>query len=270
MTDQTNEVGAICEAVGGHPLAIELLAARAGTVPLNRLLERVCASADFIAGPKAASHADRRSSIRLCIESSFHGLSSPARDLLHRLCVLPDGASPGVITAVVASQDWDDTAAELVTASVWRLTGRRYTMHPLVRAIALGELGAERRPLERQAAIALAHFIDERTRQNQAFASKPAQLKAALDWCENELRNLVAVADFAFAGAEWGSVCGLSSALFGFFQIRGHWSDCESMSTQALAAGRSSGDRRARPSAAPARLGVPSAGKMVRSGSGLS
>ncbi len=231
LAGQEADADAICTAVGRQPLAIELLAARAATTPLSRLHERVKKSADVIAAAK------------LCIEWSFKELSPSARDLLRRLCVFPDGASPGGITAVMGTEDWDEAAAELVTSSVWRLSGRRWTMHPLVRAIALEQLGDERGELERQAASALARFIGARAGAIRRLAAQPDAIKGALDWCVSELGNLVGAAEFAFAAGDWDAVSQVATTLFQVFQVRGHWSDAEHLYTLSLAAARQSANR---------------------------
>jgi len=243
ITAQEPEVDEICTAVGGQPLAIELLAARAALVPLNRLLERARTSPDAIAASSDPTRPDRHQSAKVCIELSFKDLSPSANALLRRLSVFPDGAGPAVICAVLGNQDWDQGAEELVAASVWRLSGRRYTMHPLVRKIALEQLGNERLDFERQAARALTQFVSGRARQVQDGAAEPAVLKGIVDWCEAELRNLIAAADFAFAAEDWESVFQLSFAIFNFFQVRGHWSDAEHLYTQALTATRRSSNR---------------------------
>jgi class 3 adenylate cyclase/tetratricopeptide (TPR) repeat protein len=237
------EVDEICAAVGRQPLAIELLAARAAMVPLHRLLERVKKGADVIARTSDPDDGDRHRTAKLCIEWSFKDLSAPARDLLRRMCVLPDGASIGSITAVLGTEDWDEAAEELVAASVWRLSGRRWTMHPLVRSIALEQLGEGRGELERQAARSLARFLHERGAEARRHAADPAAIKGVIDWCAAELRNLVGAAEFAFAVGDWESVSRIATALFHIFQLRGHWSDAERLYTLSLAAARRSGDR---------------------------
>ena len=233
----------ICTIVGGQPLAIELLAARAALVPLHRLLERARKSLDVVDASSDPTRPVRHRSAKVCIELSFKELSPSASILLRRMCVFPDGASAAVITAVSGSQDWDEAAEELVAASVWRLAGRRYTIHPLVRKVALDQLENDRAEFERLAARALAQFVWKRAQQVQSSGTDPAVIKGIMDWCDAELRNLIAASDLAFAALDWESVFHLSAAIFNFFQIRGHWSDAEHLYTQALAATRRSGNR---------------------------
>ena len=152
-------------------------------------------------------------------------------------------AQAAVITAVTGTEAWDLGAEELVAASVWRLSGRRYTMHPLVRQIALEQLVTNRAEGELRAARELTNFICARGEEARRHAADPAALKGAIDWCETELRNLIAAADFAFAAEDWTAVSRLATALLTIFQIRGHWSDAERLYALSLAASRHSGDR---------------------------
>jgi class 3 adenylate cyclase/tetratricopeptide (TPR) repeat protein len=243
IAGQESAIDPICAAVGCQPLAIELLAARAALVPLSRLLERVLRSPDVIDAKRDPTRPDRHRSAINCIELSFKDLSAKAVDLLERMSVFPAGASAALITAVMASQDWDEAAEELVAASVWRLSGRRYTVHPLVRQVALEGLHERRGELERRAALAVAQFIWVRNSQASPRQDRTAELKAVIDWVEAELRNLSAVAAFGFAAGEWECVLNLATAIFDFFQVRGHWAVAEPLYTQALEAARCARNR---------------------------
>jgi len=240
LTGQETEIDPICTTVGCHPLAIELLSARAALVPLHLLLERVRIHPD-IPGPFRSRGDERHATVRRCFAWSFGSLSAPARLVLHRMCVLPDGVSGAAITAVLRMADWIEAAEELVAASVWRLSGRRYTVHPLVRALTLEQLGSKRGDFERHAARALAQFLSQKG--GEVDPDDLPALVRALDWCEAELRNLVAAADFSFAAGDWENVFLFSTALFHFFQIRGHWSDSAYLGSLALAATRHANDR---------------------------
>ena len=242
-TGQESVVNMICAAVGCQPLAIELLAARAALAPLSRLLERVLKSPVVIDAKQDPTRPDRHRSAISCIELSFKDLSVGAIELLRGLSIFPAGASGAIITAVMASQDWDDAAEELVAASVWRLSGRRYMMHPLVRQVALEALGQNRGEMEHRAALAVTKFICLRNSQAPARQELTAALKSAIDWVEAELPNLSSVVSFAFAAGEWECVLNLTTAMFNFFQVRGHWTEAEPLYTQALEAARRSGNR---------------------------
>jgi class 3 adenylate cyclase/tetratricopeptide (TPR) repeat protein len=243
---QMDQIRELCTAVGGQPLAIELLAARATRLPLRRLIERVGRDLEVVDSRGDYSRPERHQSVRTCMRFSYEHLSEPARELLLRMSVLPDGAGEAVVSAIMMRQDWDEAAEELVQNSVWRLLGRRFTLHPLVRQFALEEIGARRNELERAAAKSLIFFVHARAEQSRFGAATPEQLRAAIDWCENELRNLIACSDFAYEAEDWQSVDWLSCAIFRFFQVRGHWATAESLYQKALTAATRANDRAAR------------------------
>jgi hypothetical protein len=238
-----HEILNLCTAVGGLPLAIELLAARSALIPLSRLIERVQCGPEVIAAPADPTRPDRFQSLRRCMELSFRELGQEATGLLLSMSVFPDGASPALISAVIGKTDWDNDAAELVSASVWRLVRNRYTMHPLVRQVVLEKLGLERPARESDAARAVIRFVSMRAEQSSHGPADPAVLNLALNWCEAELRNLIAAADLAHAAGDWDSVFQLARAIFKFFQVRGHWSDAEHLLTRSLEATRLAGNR---------------------------
>jgi class 3 adenylate cyclase/tetratricopeptide (TPR) repeat protein len=233
----------LCAAVGDLPLAIELLAARAARLPLPRLLESVRRDLGVLDAKGDYTRPDRHRSARACFALSYDQLSSDARALLLRLSVLPDGASGEVITAVLERDDWDEAAEELVAASVWRLAGGRYTVHPLVRQFALATLGSERADAERQAARAMARLVLAKGELTKPGAAAPALRVEALDWIAAEWRNLLACAGVAFLGEDWPTVGDLSYAVREFFLVRGYWEECEQLYERALAARRRMGDR---------------------------
>jgi class 3 adenylate cyclase/tetratricopeptide (TPR) repeat protein len=243
LTGRETLVDAICRVLDGQPLAIELLAPRAALLPLERMLERLEANLGIVAAPSNSNTPDRHRSAKSCVEWSFKELSSSAKNLLQRLCVFPDGVSIGAIKAIMGLQGWDDAAEELVAMSVWRLSGRRYTMHRLVRAVALEQLGDSRRDSEARASAALSRYVCTQAEQARRLGSNPAAVKAAIDWCETELHNLIAVVDFAIEAEDWNSAVDLAAAIFHMFQIRGHWLDAEHLYSRSLIAARRSGDR---------------------------
>ena len=54
---------------------------------------------------------------------------------------------------------------------------------------------------------------------------------------------MTAAASFAFNAGEWDCVLNLATAIFDFFQVRGHWADAEQLYIQALKAARHAGNR---------------------------
>ena len=182
-------------------------------------------------------------SARACFEISCRQLSPAARDLLERACVLPGGAGPALLDALTGGGEWDESAEELVAASVWRYEGGRYLMHPLLRRFALEEVGERRPVLEREAVAALTGLAREKGAKSEPGRASPEQAVAALDWMEREWRNILACARLAEAMEDWNSVAALVSAVRFFFLVRGRWAESENLFRLWLEASRSAGDR---------------------------
>ncbi len=85
-------IGEICEGVDGLPLAIELAAARSGTLGLEELRKRLVSRLDVVAAPYRAGE-QRHRSLRDVIGWSFGLLSADAQTLLARLSVFSGGFS---------------------------------------------------------------------------------------------------------------------------------------------------------------------------------
>ena len=85
-------IGAICEGVDGLPLAIELAAARSGTLGVEELRKRLVSRLDVVAAPYRAGE-QRHRSLRDVIGWSFGLLSADAQTLLARLSVFSGGFS---------------------------------------------------------------------------------------------------------------------------------------------------------------------------------
>jgi len=175
----------------------------------------------------------------------FADLSPNARALLLAMSVLPASFGPDTVASVFGSDDWDEAADELVAASLWRLAHERYAVHPLVRQLALEELGAEREAAERRAGeriAATARAKRETLRDMVKRVGAPAEFgavserartRAYLNWCESELLNLAAVADMAQARGDGAILTDLAQALSAFWSARGYW-DVGTVSTGRL------------------------------------
>jgi class 3 adenylate cyclase/tetratricopeptide (TPR) repeat protein len=252
LAAEDDQVSELCAALGEQPLAIRLLAARAARIPLPRLLERVRCDLEVLKTQDPTVPAQHQSA-RACFELSFANLGEAARALLLRLSVLPDGAGPAVIKAILCQDNWDDAAEELVAASVWRLycvrqdvhpeLRQRYTMHPLVRQFALEELGPARAEAELRAALAIAELVKANVSRAGFGAADLAGITRALDWCDVERQTLLACASFAFQAGQWDAVFQIAATIFNFWKVRGYWADAERLYEQALEATRRAGSR---------------------------
>jgi predicted ATPase len=161
---------AICTALDGIPLAIELAAARLRSLTLAQVENRLSDRFRLLAtGPRAT--ADRHQTLRAIVDWSWDLLSEPERTVLRRLAVFRGGATPDAAEQVCgplapgdAGRDLGDVidvVASLVDKSLVTATGDtnvRYRLLETMRVYAderLTESG-EKEPV--QAAHA-AHFL---------------------------------------------------------------------------------------------------------------
>jgi predicted ATPase/DNA-binding SARP family transcriptional activator len=175
-TDTVRPVIAICTALDGIPLAIELAAARLRSLTLTQVENRLSDRFRLLAtGPRATP--DRHQTLRAIVDWSWDLLSEPERIVLRRLAVFRGGATPDAAEQVcgplgppgaadrdvpgVIDTDVIDVVASLVDKSLVTATGDtnvRYRLLETMRVYAderLTESG-EKEPV--QAAHA-AHFL---------------------------------------------------------------------------------------------------------------
>jgi predicted ATPase/class 3 adenylate cyclase len=145
---QAAAVVAICRALDGIPLALELAAARTRALPLQGIAERLAdrfrllVSADQTVLP-------RQRTLRALIDWSHDLLSEPERVLFRRLAVFAGGCTLDAAEAVAADDTLPaaevlDLLARLVDKSLVAMSpdGARYRMLETVRAYAAEQLAA--------------------------------------------------------------------------------------------------------------------------------
>jgi class 3 adenylate cyclase/tetratricopeptide (TPR) repeat protein len=212
----------LCREVGYQPLAIQLLAARAAQIPCARLLERLRQGVGVLDARGDPTRPARHLSLRACVGVSFESLTPEARDLLLALSVLPAPFAPDAISAIVGNESWDEPAEELVNASLWRLVGDTYSVHPLVRQCALERL-ADRSAAERRAATGMAEAVRAQRSRAEFGPGYAARLKAYLDWCSTQLPNITAAIGYARAHEESHALLDFAKATAMFWNVQGHW-----------------------------------------------
>ncbi len=121
LDGERETVAAICEAVGGLPLAIELAAARAGVMTptqiLDRLADRLATLRGGLRGP------DHHSTIETTIAWSYDLLQPDTQAVFRRVAVFEGGFDLEAAEAVcpdngVTAQDVLDGLADLVRSSI--------------------------------------------------------------------------------------------------------------------------------------------------------
>ncbi|TCO53772.1 AfsR/SARP family transcriptional regulator [Actinocrispum wychmicini] len=234
---------------GGMPLALRIAAAKLLVQPSRPIRDLVAelASADRLDSLAVAG--DSRS-VRTVFASAYRSLSAPAARAFRVLgshpgpsfCVHLVAAACGV--AVAEARPWiaELSASHLVT----EVGGGRYRLHDLIRLFAhqcglIDEPAADRAAMAGRIVgwyVSLAGVLGESTVELPRFADR----HAALDFLDAERPNMVPIAQFADEQGLYAKVCALTSALTGYFDARGHWTDRIEMCRVSVAAAGRLGD----------------------------
>jgi predicted ATPase/DNA-binding SARP family transcriptional activator len=97
-------ISELCARLEGIPLALELVAARAGVLTLPQMLERLDGLLDWQAGQGACA-TERHRSLRAAIDWSYRLLTPELRRVLERLSVVRDGWSLETAQSVCAQDE---------------------------------------------------------------------------------------------------------------------------------------------------------------------
>jgi DNA-binding SARP family transcriptional activator len=133
----------IAEALGGHPLAIELAASWVDVLGLERLTEQLQDSWTPLSSDDV-DRSERQRDVRAVIEEAWQQLAPEDRAAWARLALMPGSLDPAV-AAEVGGRGWQGLR-RLVDRSVLRHRGSRFELHALLarygreRAEALGEV----------------------------------------------------------------------------------------------------------------------------------
>lgn len=149
--DNTAAIDAICAALDGLPLAVEIAAARSKLMSPQAILARIDTSLDLASTDR--SREARQATVRGAIAWSYDLLGSPHRSVLGHLGVFVGGASYDALEAVLPSEDLGDldlmdVLFDLVDASLVTTTDAedgepRFGLLETVRRFALDRLESE-------------------------------------------------------------------------------------------------------------------------------
>ena len=204
-TAEADAIVDVCRRLDGLPLAIELAAARLGSMSATDLRERLADRFRVLVTPNRGPK--RHQTMRRTVAWSFDLLDLTERLVLLRVAVFAGGFDLASGAAVCAIDDVDEAALLDVLDSLVRkslvvvtrgVDGRvRYSMEETIREFALDELvatGAEQATRGRHARFfadaAVDHFV---------IWDGPRQ-RLALDWVDDELANLRAAFRWASSG----------------------------------------------------------------------
>lgn len=225
-------VVAICRRLDGIALAVELVSARMGSLPLGQIERRLDHRFDLLSPPRRGG-LSRHQTLQSAVEWSYNLLPESERIVLGRLSVFPAGWDLEAAEVVAASDDLD---ADRVAATVVSLVdkslvqaeptnegGLRYRVLETVRQFAadrLRELGAD-------AVLAGQHA---HARHYLALAEETGPLlvgreqAGGLTQLDTEGDNLRAAATFLLAeGARSGEAIRLCAALGQYWYLRAYF-----------------------------------------------
>jgi non-specific serine/threonine protein kinase len=248
--DNAAAVASICHRLDGIPLAIELAAARAGTLPVERIAALLDDCFRLLKGGDRSAPS-RQQTLRASIDWSYDLLSIPERVLFRRLAVFSGGWTLTAAEAVAAGGDVDpaevlDLITQLVEKSLVEIDarGERYRLLQTVRQYVAELLAAsgERDAVLRQHVDYFVTFA-ETTRRDSA-GLRPALWMARLEADTENLLAALASCDHLPGGGTLG--LRLSRALRHFWIRSGRMDLGLRVATAALArlpAGERNADR---------------------------
>lgn len=239
----------ICGRLGGVPLAIELAAARVGTLGVEQISARLSDSLRLLTEGDRAS-APRQRTLRASLDWSHDPLPEPERKLFRRLSVFAGGWSLEAAESVASGggierDDILDLLSRLVGRSLvsCEVSGEaRYSMLEPVRQYArekLDEIGGEAGSVSRRHA-AWCLGLAEEAEPELMGEGREAWLRR-LDAEHDNLR--AAFASLLEAG-EADAALRLGGALGGFWHMRGHLTEGRRWLEAALEVGEGAASRR--------------------------
>ncbi|MBB4907946.1 ATP-binding protein [Actinophytocola algeriensis] len=188
VTDENRDaVTAICAALDGLPLAVELAAARLRQFTVEELAGRLAAHGPFRLLSRGDRTAARRHrTLRAVVEWSWDLLTAGEQLAAARFSVFTGGAALAAVETVCDTTD--DVLADLVDRSLVETDGRRYRMLETVRLFCAAQSTEDIRPAHARYYLALAERADphlRRSEQLERLAELSADhdnLMAALRW----------------------------------------------------------------------------------------
>jgi predicted ATPase/DNA-binding SARP family transcriptional activator len=180
-------VAAVCAAVDGLPLAIELAAARLRQFTVEELASRLVSDGPFqllSRGDRTA--AARHRTLRAVVAWSWDLLSPVEQAVAARFSVFTGGASLAAVEAVCETTD--DVLADLVDRSLIETDGRRYRMLDTIRLFCASQLPSDVHAAHARYYLALAERAEEHLRRAEqldwlaTLSADHDNLMAALRW----------------------------------------------------------------------------------------
>jgi predicted ATPase/DNA-binding XRE family transcriptional regulator len=239
--DNAAAIARICIGVDGIPLALELAAARARVLTVDQLAERLEHDSSVLRRADRAGLPQHRT-IRATIDWSHDLLTDLERLLLRRLSVFAGGWTLPSAEKVCSGDDIEpDAVLDLLTQLVDKSmvvmdveqSSARYRLLEPIRQYALERLDASNEAALCRARHATAFL--QMARPGEVGIAGPDEV-ASLDRFEVEHANLRVALRWALTHQHVQAALRAASALFRFWERRGHFQEGCSWLEQALAA----------------------------------
>lgn len=225
----------ICQLLGGVPLAIELAAAWARTLPPSDIGREIEHSLDFLESAMR-DLPERHRSMRAAFGHSYGLLSEEERGILRRLSVFRGGFAREAADEIAGA-----TLSLLSTLKskslLRRMPGGRYDLHELIRQFAAEHLAEHP---DEQTATQVSHsryYLTFFTRAKERLQSS-AQ-REALAELTAEMDNFRAAWEWAIAHHDLAPACQVSATLYHVYELRGWFEEGETVFHEAAEAIRS-------------------------------
>jgi predicted ATPase/DNA-binding SARP family transcriptional activator/DNA-binding CsgD family transcriptional regulator/Tfp pilus assembly protein PilF len=255
VRENVRPIAEVCRRLEGLPLAIELAAARMGTLATDQMAERLEDSLSLLsAGPRTASA--RQRTMRAAIGWSYGLLSEPEKVTFGRLSVFSAGFTLEAAEAVCQGGIVDEgellnlvsglVDKSLVVAETTAEGRVRYRMLELVRQYAHEKLeeGGEADVVHRRHAVFFLTLAGVAEPQ-----PKGAQQEAWLNRLESEHDNVRAALSWSLGEHDPGLGLRLAAAFWQFWDGRGYLGEGSAWLREALAKGGDAGGADARATA---------------------
>ena len=215
--DERPDAIRICQLVSGFPLALELAAAWAATLPLERIASEIQENLDFLAAT-TRDLPDRHASLRAVFSSSWEMLSPIEQTAWRRLSVFDDGFDLAAAREVTGTDL--ATLANLINKSLLsRLDPDRYLLHQLLRQY--GDELLQQNPEEYRDTRDLhaRHFLGRLAGMEEALTGRDQP--QALETIEDMLGNLRSAWSWAAKGEAIDEMVAAAHAFWLYHAIRG-------------------------------------------------
>ena len=233
LESHRSAVTQICQFVEGMPLAIELAAARVGTLAVETIARELESSLDLLE-TEAHDVPDRHRSIRAAFDPTWKRLSEPERDVFMRLSVFRGGFTREAAREVAGANLRSLMA--MVDKSLVRFEEAtdRYTLHEFIRQYSEAQLNLYGTACEVWQ-WHLSYYITIANRfRSLKNAKETYEDVSVLDPMESEIDNFRIALERALDMKEYEQYLQLVDALSWFWVRRNHFQESQRWNEQAL------------------------------------